>query len=80
MKIRSDKNEEWKNDSENSSDGKIISKGLDPTQTPRTQTAKKEIKITFHRPRQRQNNGSPINLRKLLRLGLKRNQYHEGKS
>jgi hypothetical protein len=61
-------NEEWKNNNENLSDVKIISKESDPLRTPRTQTAIGEIKITFHRPRQGQRNGSPVNLRKLLQL------------
>jgi hypothetical protein len=56
MKIRNNY-EPWRNDNESRETGKIISKELDLTG---------EIKITFHRPRQRQKNGSTM--RKHLKL------------
>jgi hypothetical protein len=59
MKIKSD-SEEWKSDNENNETGNIMK--------IKSEESKAEIKITFHRPRQRQKNGSPINLRKFLKL------------
>jgi hypothetical protein len=58
MKIRNSEDQEWKSDNvsnETENSIKIVSEESDP----RTQTAKAEIKITFHKP---------INLRKLLKL------------
>jgi hypothetical protein len=74
MKIRNNEDQEWKSDNANNATGNNITikseeLKVDPLHlwTPRTQTA--EIKITFHRPTQRQNNGlGSVNLRKLLKL------------
>jgi hypothetical protein len=80
MKIRNDGNEEWKSDKVSNETGNNITiKSEESDHKPTTTTtAEAEIKITFHRPKQRQKNGSIM--RKLLRLSFKRNQNHEEKS
>jgi hypothetical protein len=62
MKTRNNKYQEWKSDNGNSVTGNTMKiKSEESILTG-------EIKITFHRPRPRQKNGSPVNLRKLLQL------------
>jgi hypothetical protein len=62
---------EWKKDNENNETEdsiKIASEESDP----RTQTAKAEIKITFHRPTRMQKNGSIV--RRLLSFNKQKNR------